>query len=97
MGYVQEHERAWGTDEYPARPALADILAATVVAFWQPTKGRDKREIITLHSQLLHIKSYLTHLVINTNAALPDRRLVRVFYQQKPAKIKAVNIEFDIG
>lgn len=96
MEYVQEHERAWGTDEYPARPTLADILAAPVVAFWLPTKGRDKREFVTVHGQLANIKSYLLHLVLNTSEDLPDRRLIRVFYQQKLAIIKAVNVEFDI-
>ena len=34
MAYVQAHERQWGMDTYPDRPALESILKARVVAFW---------------------------------------------------------------
>lgn len=34
MELVQIHEREWGTEMYPNRPSLADLLNAPIVAVW---------------------------------------------------------------
>ncbi|MDL1921181.1 hypothetical protein FBQ95_01065 [Chloroflexi bacterium CFX3] len=34
MELVQLHEREWGTEIYPNRPSLADLLNAPIVAMW---------------------------------------------------------------
>ncbi len=34
MELVQLHEREWGTELYPNRPSLADLLNAPIVAMW---------------------------------------------------------------
>lgn len=34
MELVQLHEREWGTEIYPNRPSLADLLSAPIVAMW---------------------------------------------------------------
>lgn len=34
MELVQIHEREWGTEMYPNRPSLADLLSAPIVAVW---------------------------------------------------------------
>jgi hypothetical protein len=40
---VQAHERQWGTELYPDRPSLADLLAAPIVAWWMPVRGSTTR------------------------------------------------------
>jgi hypothetical protein len=34
MELLQIHEREWGTEMYPNRPSLADLLNAPIVAVW---------------------------------------------------------------
>jgi hypothetical protein len=34
MELVQLHEREWGTELYPDRPSLAELLSAPIVAMW---------------------------------------------------------------
>lgn len=31
---VQLHERTWGTETYPGRPSLADLMNASIVVMW---------------------------------------------------------------
>ena len=31
---VQLHERTWGTETYPGRPSLADLMSASIVVMW---------------------------------------------------------------
>ncbi|MCS6873046.1 MAG: hypothetical protein NZ571_16505 [Anaerolineae bacterium] len=40
MELVQLHEREWGTELYPDRPSLIDLLNAPIVAVWvgEPTR-----------------------------------------------------------
>jgi hypothetical protein len=96
---VQSHERTWGSEQYPSRPQLADILAATVVAFWQltPTKPAEKpRFVITLHDGLKEIEDWYLQAVTRLHLQLPDRRLVAAYVDQKKVRVKSVKIVFDV-
>ncbi len=108
LEFVQKHERSWGNESYTGRPALAEILAAKVVVFWAykdksaPPQGKrasqevqPAREIITLHDDTRDVESYLMRLVFFAKDNPPDRKYLRAFVNQRPIKIKSVQIEFD--
>jgi len=40
MELVQLHEREWGTELYPNRPSLAELLSAPIVAMWTSDAAR---------------------------------------------------------
>lgn len=96
---VQTHERTWGSEQYPARPQLADILGAKVVGFWQltPKKASEKpRFVISLHSDLKDIEDWYLQAVTRLHLQLPDRRLVAAYIDQKKVRVKGVKIVFEI-
>lgn len=62
MKFVERHERAWGTETYKGRPALAQIMEAKVVAFWHPTSNA-MNHTATVHKTLEEIDQYVMHLV----------------------------------
>ena len=95
MDLVQLHEREWGTDSYPGRPSLEDILAAKVVLFWMPFKDRRKRHIITVHGNGKSIRAYVTHMLLNVRDEPPDRRLDKIFVNKQEALIKGVDIIYE--
>jgi len=61
---VQAHERTWGTQSYPDRPSLAELLSAPIVAWWKAAKADDDKIRATVHNDLedLDIGLSLTHL-----------------------------------
>lgn len=96
MDYVELHERAWGKEEYPARPALKDILAARVVAFWMPVgRKKDDREILTLHDGPEAINLHVEHLILHSRAPMPERRLVRFFVDKKEVRITGISVKYE--
>lgn len=94
--YVQDHERIWGTDSYPGRPTLSEILAAPVVVFWKPNNSTEKqiRSKITLHENLDSVEKHFVKLLFRVNVAAPDMRLERIFKNGKPVIIRGVRISF---
>ncbi|MCS6872929.1 MAG: hypothetical protein NZ571_15900 [Anaerolineae bacterium] len=54
MELVQLHEREWGTELYPNRPSLADLLNAPIVAVWV---GEPTRSPTTSARSKLHVSS----------------------------------------
>lgn len=108
MKLVQDHERQWGTESYPNRPDLADILNSPVVVFWRPTPttSRDAKKapaattpgpgtIITLHQDMTPVHEYLTQVVLRSSLQAPDRRFVTAFMHQRQVRIKAVKVLFE--
>lgn len=103
MKLVQDHERQWGTESYPNRPDLADILNSPVVVFWRPTPPNAKkappptapRTIITLHPDMTPVHEYLTQVVLRSSLQAPDRRFVTAFMHQRQVRIKAVKVLFE--
>ena len=97
MEYVQDHERVWGTEHYPERPSLADILEAPVVVFWQvlsPENMQNRRMRVTLHDTLDDIEAYYTQLVFPDNFQPPEERIHRIWRNQKRVRISDVTIKF---
>lgn len=103
LDHIQRHEREWGTESYPGRLTLSQIMAAKVIVFWIPNQEGNKRitkevqrprEIITAHDSLREVEVYLTRLVMFTKTTPPDKRFLRAYVEQKPVKVKSVRIEF---
>ncbi|PJF28252.1 MAG: hypothetical protein CUN52_13405 [Phototrophicales bacterium] len=105
IDFAQEHERAWGNEQYLNRPTLADILNAPVVVFWKPNIPADDnprqknptpiRETITLHQSLSDVEQFITRMVFRTGVQPLDKQLVRIFRGGKRVKIKGVRIIFE--
>lgn len=91
--HIQLHERAWGTENYPNRPDLADILAANVVVFWQ-AGSTDERWTITLHDSLKDVEHYLTRLFMRVQAEAPNKRVARIFEKGQRIIIAGVTVHF---
>jgi hypothetical protein len=104
LGYVQQHERLWGTESYPGRPTLEEMLNAPVAALWYPHEENAKQKpdplaqqkyTITLHQDLREIESYINRLIFRLAAQVPRHRLAKVFVKGKEVKVKGVRIEFE--
>lgn len=92
---IQEHEREWGNDSYVGKPTLAEMLASPVVAFWQNSSGKEKRELVTLHNDTQDVEMYLAKLVLRSGLTKPDRTLITVYQNQKRLRIKGFKIVFE--
>src|SRR5262249_53317499 len=91
---VQVHERGWGTEQYPGRPSLADLLNRPVVAFWA---GEDKsgkgRFTISVHDDLEELQPILLNMILaSKQTPSSNRRLSRIFVGQKPVAIKGIKL-----
>jgi hypothetical protein len=93
LGYVEQHERVWGTQEYPGRPSLFDLINAKVVAFWHPSSEGDKRLSVTVHEDMTDLNTFLARLLLHINEKPPDRRLARIFVGGRKARIKGVRLQ----
>lgn len=99
---VQNHEREWGTDTYPNRPELAEIITSPVVLFWQPVP-KDKQEAklvntrmyIRLHNDLAAVENYLSNLVLRSSVQLPERKLAYIFLNQKHLRVTGIQVTFE--
>jgi len=92
MGWIQLHERAWGTEHYEARPNLQAMLDAPVLAFWYPIQRHDQRFTATIHSTMYELNAYATHLLIHSGTQPPKRRLARLFVDRRRVRIRGVRV-----
>lgn len=90
IGWIDLHEKAWGMDSYRDRPTLKDMLNATVLAFWYPTKGTDSRFTATVHRDMGALNRYATVMLCETKYKQPPRRLARLFINRKKMNILGV-------
>ncbi len=97
MDWVQEHERTWGNETYPGRPNLGELLEAPVVVFWQPSNPKDQktRPTVTLHENLDAVEQQLSKLLFRTQVEPPDRRIIQIFANRKPVRVKGVKVLFE--
>lgn len=102
LDYVQDHERTWGNETYSGKPNLQDFLQASVVVFWQ-TIGAEKsikempRYTATLHKNLDELEAYFSKLLFRAQLEPPKQRVVQIFAQGKPVRIKSVRVEFEVS
>lgn len=93
MDFVQAHERAWGTESYKGRPALAEIMSSPVVVFWL-TDDAEKPYKITLHPDTKSVEKHLLRMIFGTRFNVPNERLVAIFELQQKLSIRGVKILF---
>lgn len=98
---IQQHEREWGTDSYPERPALADLLSKPVVAIWVSTDKTDKKAKGSMFS--VHDSSESLDEAVHASATVGkpsiwyNRKLARVFINQEMIEFKVKLIEATEG
>jgi hypothetical protein len=92
MQWVEDHERAWGTREYPGRPILAEILSAKIVVFWK-TDDRPTRYTVTLYTGGQDLENAFFRMFFGT-ASGEFRQPARIFQDQKRYIVKAVRFIF---
>ena len=95
MEFVQYHERSWGDEDYPSRPDLIDILRSPVCVFWQDLGSQSNRYTVSLHHDMRDIEEYMAQLIFRRSNIAPDKRLVRIFTNAKPTRIKGIKIIFE--
>lgn len=89
---VQKHERTWGTETYPDRPSLADLLSAPIVAWWRSANAEDDRLKSSIHQDLDELNRYAVRILLHSRLEFPDKRLAMVYINQKKAAIKGVSL-----
>lgn len=95
--YVQDHERLWGTEHYPERPSLADMLNAPIAVFWQllgPENAQNRRFRVSLHDTLDEIEAYYTKMVFRSQIEPPKERIHRIWRNQKRVRITDIKVHF---
>jgi hypothetical protein len=94
MELIQLHERTWGMDTYPGRPSLHDLLNRSVVVFWSgDDKAGNRRSIATVHDSVDDLNDVILAMILaNKVTAHPNRRLQRIFVDQKPAEIVGLKL-----
>lgn len=92
---VQRHENTWGTEAYPQKPNLADILSAKVAVFWLDNDGKEQREKITLHPDTREVEFVLAKQVLRSTLEVPEKRLRAIYQNQKRLRIKAFKVVFE--
>ncbi|MDX1996034.1 MAG: hypothetical protein SF029_26885 [bacterium] len=90
---IQTHERTWGTESYPERPTLAELLNAPVVAWWRSTKADDTRLRASVYQTLDDLDAYLTRVLIHSRLEMPTHRLALIFINQKRAAVRGVRVQ----
>lgn len=90
---VQAHERAWGTEDYPNRPTLAQFLAAPIVIWWKAADPAEARLMASVHEDLDALNKYATRILLHSRTALPDKRLQSVFVNQKKSAVRGVSVQ----
>ncbi len=93
MDQVQSHERTWGTDSYVGRPALGEIISASVVVFWK-LEGKGERLVVSLHDDLSQLEAYFSKLLLRSQVTEARRVPVYIFQHQKRVVIRAVKVVF---
>lgn len=95
LGWVQLHERTWGTSTYPGRPSLEAIMQSPVVTFWrQADNEKDLRYKIKLYEDLKDLERFYTKLLLRLVVEIPKDRLVRVYVHRKRYALAAARIMF---
>jgi hypothetical protein len=94
MQLVESHERTWGTEQYPGRPSLSDLLHRPVVAFWSGDDTANKgRFTVSVHDQIEELNDILLNMIVAGKVtASSNRRLSRIFVKHKPVKVQGVRI-----
>lgn len=97
MELVQAHERGWGMETYPGRPSLADMLNRRIVVFWS---GDDKtgkgRMTVSVHDKADELNETVLGMVLAAKVTpSAQRRLARMFVDQKVVKITGIRLIID--
>jgi hypothetical protein len=94
MQLIENHERSWGTEQYPNRPSLSDLLHRPVVAFWSgDDKSSKTRLIATVHEKVEDLNDILLNMILAGKVApSSNRRLSRLFVKHQPVKVKGIRL-----
>jgi hypothetical protein len=101
MQLIEQHERAWGTDQYPKRPSLAQLLESFIVAVWvddplidtRRKQSKGDRFMLSVHPTVDDFHETLAGAVLaGKHSFATGRKLSRVFSKQKMVSIGGVRI-----
>lgn len=94
MELIQAHERGWGMEQYVGRPLLADMLSRRIIVFWS---GDDKsgkgRFTVSVHESADELNDIILSMILAGKVTpSTQRRLVRIFVDQKVVKVTGVRL-----
>jgi hypothetical protein len=68
------------------------LLQAPVAAWWN-RRNDDRPMMASVHDDLDMLNKYAARMLLQTRAAVPERRLAMVFLNQKKAAIRGVRLD----
>ena len=100
---IQEHERKWGTEQYPNRSTLAELLSAPIVIGWvEPLAGKNPTSGST--SARMQLKAYqdadqvnaelYNMVMLSSKTVVPFRKIAQVYVKQQPVTIEGLRLMF---
>lgn len=97
IGIVEIHEREWGTEVYPNRPTLSQLLHNRIVCMWsdtEPQKGKPMRFFLSCYNEFAALHDDVASMIVSGKvSANPNRKLARVFVDQAEVDIVSIKIE----
>jgi hypothetical protein len=94
MELIQAHERGWGMEQYVGRPSLADMLSRRIVVFWSGEDRSGKgRFTVSVHDSADELNDIILSMIVASKVTpSTQRRLVRMFVDQKAVKVTGVRL-----
>jgi hypothetical protein len=102
MELVQLHERMWGTEAYPNRPSLADLLNGPIVVMWVDTHpanrkraegGVERSFTFAVYADAKALSAALLDVImLDRRTVQSSPNIARIFLNQKPVEIMGVRL-----
>jgi len=84
LEWVEFHERKWGIEQYPGRPALRDLLSCSIVAMWRV----GKRFMLSVHSKSDELNDLVTGLITGTIENPDGKTLYKIYFNREPIEFR---------
>lgn len=103
---IQEHERKWGTEQYPNRSTLAALLSAPIVIGWvEPLISKFPTAASAVSAPArMQLKAYqdadqvnaelYNMLMLSSKVAVPFRKIAQVYVKQQPVTVEGLRLIF---
>ncbi len=102
MELVQLHERMWGTEPYPNRPSLSDLLKGPIVVMWVDTHpaarkrtdgGLERNFTFAVYANGNALSTALLDVImLDRRTVQSSPKIARIFLNQKPVEVKGIRL-----
>jgi hypothetical protein len=101
MELVQLHERMWGTEPYPNRPSLAELLNGPIVVMWVDVRpdmrkrsdGAERSFTFAVYPDANALSAaVLDVIMLNRRTVQSSPKISRIFLRQKPVEVTGIRL-----